>query len=741
MAAAVLLVGIAGAALAGIVLARTQPSSARSQRSAAALRVASTVERAGQGVLDLLTAERAAVTAVPAPSPAAFAGWSVRLGAFARLPGLVELSETVLDRSTGAAGSCRRPLVVTRTTAELPPPGLDACTGLLGLAARAAATSGRAAFGLLRIAGRTRLEVELPFYRGARLPATPAARRRDLLGWVGAGLTPQATLRRALAGQPAASAVLADRADPLVGSFAAGRAPPAGTTVAIALGDGWQLEVAEPAPPATVLGSPAALTVLLGGIAASLLVALLVFALATARAEAREAARRHTDELHHLALVDDATGLPRRALVMDRVAQLLVRTRRSLTSPALFLVDLGRLDQVAAELGTTSADELLQTVAGRLSAAVREGDTVGHLGRGELVVVAECSLADEGADAILGRIRATLSRPLDLPGQPRPVRLRARIGMAVGDRALPEQLLHDADLALSQAKATAAGSIGFVRRPDDLGGAGRRQLGEELANALAQSELFLVYTPVVDLQRTRLVGLDARPRWRHPAGGIVAEDALRAHLDATAMTGPVGAWVLREACAQAARWAALGHPLDVAVDLSHHQLDDDLVDTVAAALSRSGLAQRHLLLDLPESALLEAPNATSALLRRLRSLGVRIALDQFGTGYTSLAYLRQFTFDLLKIDATVVAGAARSEEAAALLRRLVHLGRRLDLPMLATGLDADEARVVALEEGVELGQGRCFGEPFEAAAFPEALRHLLDPDSGRPGPAVAGPHR
>lgn len=493
--------------------------------------------------------------------------------------------------------------------------------------------------------------------------------------------------------------------------------------------------LAAPAAAGASLTGPAGLALLVAGTAAACGLAGLVYSLGFGRDDARHLAGRRAAEMAQTALHDPLTGLPARTLVLDRIGQLLVRTRRSLTAPALLLVDLDDFGRHNDTLGRRGGDELLRAVATRLSGAVRQGDTVGRLGDDEFVVVAECSLAEEGADALVGRITRALGAPFELGCTREAVTATASIGVAVGDRAMPEQLLHDADVALSQAKAAGTQRSASFRAADRTPPPARRLLEADLRRALGRRELSVVYQPVVALPGGRLVGVEAQLCWRHPEHGVLAGADVLPHLEATGLVGSVGSWLLREACGQGARWAALGHPLEVTVRLSPRQLEaEGLVDAVAAALARSGHAHHRLVVELAESSLLEVPNATSSLLGRLRALGVRIAVGEFGAGYTSFAHLRQFPVDIVRVDPSVVRGAARSREAAALLHRLVQLGRRLELETVATGVDGDAERALAEAEGIDAAQGQHVGPPVAAGDLEARL--APEPAAGPPAAAV-----
>jgi len=250
----------------------------------------------------------------------------------------------------------------------------------------------------------------------------------------------------------------------------------------------------------------------------------------------------------------------------------------------------------------------------------------------------------------------------------------------------------------------------------------RLELGMDLRNAVAAGQLYLEYQPTVELAAMRVNGLEALVRWAHPTRGVVPPDQFIPVAEETGAIVELGRWVLYAACRQATIWAAAGHPLKVAVNVSVKQLDDQhLVDDVQQALLASGLDPDLLVLEITETTLMANTDATIARLNELKSLGVHVAIDDFGTGYSSLAYLSRFPIDTLKIDRSFVADVAKSSEAAALIHTLVQLGKNLGLETLAEGIEDLDQMQFLRDEQCDSGQGYLFARPLGVDQLPEFL--------------------
>jgi EAL domain-containing protein (putative c-di-GMP-specific phosphodiesterase class I) len=300
--------------------------------------------------------------------------------------------------------------------------------------------------------------------------------------------------------------------------------------------------------------------------------------------------------------------------------------------------------------------------------------------------------------------------------------MTASIGIAMGDRTTPYQLLRDADIALYRAKA--AGKRCAVLFSDSMQQFvdDHRQLELDLHAALKNGEFFVLYQPTVDLATGVLTGVEALIRWQHPQRGVVGPEDFIPALESSGLIIPVGQWVLEQACRQGATWHRAGHCLTVSVNVSAVQLERDrIIDDVNRVLGASGLDPAALILELTETALMIDVQATLVRLKRLKTFGVGIAIDDFGTGYSSLAYLRQFPIDVLKIDQSFVAGIAESSESVAIVHTLVQLGKVLGLTIIAEGIETDDQLERLKAEGVDVGQGFLFGRPLDVGRVDQLL--------------------
>ena len=428
---------------------------------------------------------------------------------------------------------------------------------------------------------------------------------------------------------------------------------------------------------------------------------------------------RLIDEIRHQSLHDPLTGLPNRVLVLDRVDQALARSvaQEPDHRVGVLLFDLDGFKDINETFGHGSGDELLQEVARRLEGVVDPSTTVARLGGDEFVVVLEGAAVaiDETASRLLAAVRMPFTLALDNPVE---LSVTASIGIAMGPSSSAGELLRDADVALYGAKAGGRDRAVTFAPAMHAAVQSRLELEIDLRAALTERQFFLVFQPTFDLRSGRASGAEALIRWQHPTRGIVGPDAFVPVLEETGLVVDVGRWVLEEACRQAQDWRSRGHQLAVAVNVSARQLEDrDLVDDVARTLRASGLDPLALTLELTETVLARDPSATSTRLAELRDLGVRIAIDDFGTGYSSLSYLRQFPVDALKIDRSFVSGLGASEEAQALVRTLVRLGRDLGLEVIAEGIEEESQLALLRFAGCDTGQGYLLARPLTPGAL------------------------
>lgn len=431
-------------------------------------------------------------------------------------------------------------------------------------------------------------------------------------------------------------------------------------------------------------------------------------------------------QLSHMALHDTLTGLPNRALVLDRAEQLLARARRQMEPIAALYLDIDGFKQVNDSFGHAAGDELLKVVAARLTGLSRESDTVGRMGGDELVVLLDSPSLDIAPEIVAERLLEVLREPVTLASAgDRSLTITASIGIAVAVRESADELLRDADMALYQAKSAGKNCIVSFDSSMQTAATDRLLLEMDLRTAVQDDQLVLAYQPTFDLQSETVTGVEALVRWRHPTRGILAPDLFIPIAEESGMIVEIGQWVLEAACRQAATWHGRGQSIGVAVNVSGRQLDDDqeLVEHVRDALSNSGLAASALTLEITETVLMRNPDLAAKRLASLKSLGVRIAIDDFGTGYSSMAYLQQFPVDALKIDRSFISGIAANGASLAIIHSLVQLGKTLDLEVFGEGIEEQVQLRNLKREKCDSGQGFLFARPMD----PDQIESFIEP--------------
>jgi diguanylate cyclase (GGDEF)-like protein len=433
---------------------------------------------------------------------------------------------------------------------------------------------------------------------------------------------------------------------------------------------------------------------------------------------ADEQLEHRQEELAFLATHDPLTGLPNRTLILDRVEQMLARSRRKQTPVAALFVDLDNFKSINDTLGHEVGDELLRAVAARLDGVVRATDAFGRLGGDEFVVVSEELSLSAGPELIAERLIEALKEPFKL-GSDEGTRLTvtASIGIASGDRTAPADLLRDADIAMYRAKWDGKNRYVVFETGMQDAVQTRMELEMDLRVALENKEFSLVYQPTFDLSDMSPTGVEALIRWNSPTRGTVQPDDFIPLLEETGLITQIGKWVLEEACAQGAAWRAAGHKIGMAVNVSARQLDtDQLIDDIESALSHSGLAPEALTIEITETTLMRNADETARRLTTIKGLGVRIAIDDFGTGYSSLAHLQKFPVDALKIDRSFISGLTNKGEGEALIHTLVQLGKALSIETLAEGIEQTQELSLLRDERCDSGQGFLFARPLDVAA-------------------------
>jgi diguanylate cyclase (GGDEF)-like protein len=461
----------------------------------------------------------------------------------------------------------------------------------------------------------------------------------------------------------------------------------------------------------------------------------------TERRRTDEELARREEELAFLATHDPLTGLPNRTLILDRIEQMLARSARSQTPVAALFVDLDNFKSINDTLGHGIGDELLRAVTARLDGVTRDADALGRLGGDEFVVISEELSLSVGPELIAERLLDALKHPFNLGvDKATRVTVTASIGIAVGDRISPEELLRDADIAMYRAKWDGKNCYVVFETGMQDSIQNRMELEMDLREALENDEFFLAYQPTIDLSDMSPTGVEALIRWKHPVRGVVQPDDFVPLLEETGMIIEIGKWVLEEACSQGAAWHQAGYPIGMAVNVSGRQLDtDQLIGEIEGALSHSGLNPAALTIEITETTLMRNAEETARRLTEIKQLGVRIAIDDFGTGYSSLAHLQRFPVDALKIDRSFISGLRQNEEGETLVRTLVQLGKALSIETFAEGIEQQQELSLLRDEDCDSGQGFLFARPLDVAATETFFQKWAD--STTPALAQTPQHR
>jgi diguanylate cyclase (GGDEF)-like protein len=423
--------------------------------------------------------------------------------------------------------------------------------------------------------------------------------------------------------------------------------------------------------------------------------------------------RRAEERIAHMTRHDPLTDLPNRLLLREQMEEAFARARRHGSSFTILCIDLDGFKRVNDTLGHSLGDALLKAAAERIRSCIGEKDIAARLGGDEFAILQVETAEPRHADMLARRVLEVIAAPYDLGGQH--VVVDAGIGLAVAPRdgTDADQLLKNADLALYRAKSDCRGTYCFFEPQMDAELQTRRVLEMDLRKALASGEFELWYQPLVDLATGRTTGCETLIRWRHPERGIVSPAEFIPLAEEIGLIIPIGEWLLRQACMQAARWPS---SLKIAVNLSPLQLKSrNLLQTVILALASSGLPATRLELEITETVLMQDNEVTLSILHELRGLGVRIAMDDFGTGYSSLSYLRSFPFDKIKLDQSFVRDLAKRPDCKAIVQSIAMLGSSLGMTTTAEGIETAEQFVMLKDAGFVEGQGFYFGRPQPAA--------------------------
>jgi len=425
--------------------------------------------------------------------------------------------------------------------------------------------------------------------------------------------------------------------------------------------------------------------------------------------------RQAEAQIMHMARHDALTNLPNRLLFREKMEEALARGEKL----AVLFIDLDRFKSVNDTLGHPVGDVLLCEVTKRLQLAVRGADTVARLGGDEFAII-QIGARPTDATELAARIIESISESFDVSGHQVMIGTSLGIAIAPTDGTEPDQLLRNADMALYRAKSEGRGIYHFFQPEMDAQMQARRSLELDLRKALIAGEFEIYYQPLIDLASDKISGFEALVRWNHPERGLIGPDDFIPVAEEIGLIVPIGDWVLKQACRDAATWPGR---LSVAVNLSAVQFrNPTLALSVVGALGASGLSASRLELEITETVLLQDDKAVLDVLHQIRELGVRISMDDFGTGYSSLSYLRSFPFDKIKIDRSFIRELGKKNDCVAIIRAVTRLGRSLGMITTAEGVETKEQLEILRAEGCTQVQGYLYSPPRPAAEVPALIK-------------------
>jgi diguanylate cyclase (GGDEF)-like protein len=434
--------------------------------------------------------------------------------------------------------------------------------------------------------------------------------------------------------------------------------------------------------------------------------------------------RRAEEQTQHEALHDPLTGLPNRSLFLDRLEHALSVTARRESSVAVLFLDLDQFKLVNDSLGHAAGDELLSSVAPRLEQALRPGDTVARFGGDEFAVLAEDIGSERGATRIAERIAESLSRPFVL--RDREHFVSASIGISIGTGSeQPEALIRDADSALYRAKERGRGGYEIFDEVMRSRVIEHMQIENDLRRAIQRGELELYYQPVIRLHSGAVVSMEALLRWNHPERGMVGPLSFIPVAEESRLIIPIGRWVIEQACRQVAAWQQLKPdqaPMSVAVNISARQLaDPELISHIEGSVRANRIDPSTLWLELTETAVLEDTDFVERSLRQLKGLGLRLVLDDFGVGFSSLGYLKRLPLSLIKLDRSFVENVPENAHDAAIVRAVCQMAGTIGIGVVAEGVETEEQVRAARDLGCGYAQGFHFARPMPADEVEDLL--------------------
>lgn len=435
-------------------------------------------------------------------------------------------------------------------------------------------------------------------------------------------------------------------------------------------------------------------------------------------------AQAMTKKMSHLAQHDFLTDLPNRILLVDRLNHAIALAQRHHGKIAVLFLDLDGFKHVNDTFGHMLGDQLLQSVARRLTACVRNSDTVSRQGGDEFVIMLADDVHEQDVILIAEKILAALAAPYNIENLE--LQVSASIGIALypTDGQCSETLIKHADTAMYHAKSSGRNCFQFFKDEMNLRAIERQSLEGNLRQALGRQEFVLHYQPRVNLETGAITGVEALLRWQHPERGLMPASQFIPIAEECGLIVPIGKWVLREACRQSQAWIDAGLRLNaIAVNISAREFrEKNFADHVSSILTETGLDPRHLEIELTENELMRHGKSSAAAHAALKKMGVRLTVDDFGTGYSSLSSLRTFPIDTMKIDQSFVQDVTTDEEDAAIVSAMIGMGSSLKHRVVAEGVETKGQLAFLRERRCEQGQGDYFSRPLRADEIAELLR-------------------
>lgn len=466
------------------------------------------------------------------------------------------------------------------------------------------------------------------------------------------------------------------------------------------------------------------------------LVILAAFAILVVRNARRSTIALQESATHvtHLAHHDFLTSLPNRVLFRERLDIAIAQPPERSNGLSVICLDLDNFKEVNDSLGHGAGDQLLQQVAERLLGCIGHNDTVARLGGDEFAVIQMGMNQPHDAEALSRKLIECVRTSFVIEDQELHIGVSIGIALAGAERANPERLLKNADIALYRAKQGGRATYRIFEAQMDAELQERRGLEYDLRQAVLKGELELHYQPLIDLEKREVAAVEALVRWRHPTRGLVSPADFIPLAEETGLIIAIGEWVLETACTQALSW----DQLRIAVNLSPVQFRNrELVETVHQVLQRTGLDPARLELEITESVLINDAAAALEILNGLKGLGVKIAMDDFGTGYSSLGYLNSFPFDKIKIDKSFIGDLSDTEKSGAIVKSVIGLGQSLNMVTTAEGVETVEQAAFLRKQGCDQVQGFYFSKPVEAAELSLFVARWRAENKGLGGTAEA----